>query len=160
MLIEKSGNIFNSLSEGIVIPVNTKGILGAGLAKQAKSFFPLPCKIYTDACRKNLLQAGSVFPVENKNAIKAYKILIFTATKSDWRNPSSYEIVEKCAQNINAYLSESNLASIAIPALGCGLGGLEWTEVRKILLQNLTQTDLNTIIYLHEPIQKNQKGGI
>lgn len=152
-IIEKKGNIFNSLTDALVVPVNTKGVLGAGLAKQVKTFYPAPCHLYVDACREKLLEPGSVLSVTNANSFRAYSRIIFVATKDDWREPSTYEIIEKCAKNLKLYLYGADLYSVAVPALGCGLGGLDWGKVKTILLKTFANSRLDTFVHLYLPLE-------
>lgn len=152
-IIEKKGNIFDSLTDALVVPVNTKGVLGAGLAKQVKTFYPAPCYLYQDACRENLLEAGSVLAVSNANSFCAYNKIVFVATKDDWRKPSSYDIIEKCVKNLKLYLYGANLYSIAVPALGCGLGELDWKIVKELILRTFRNSKLDTFLHLYSPLE-------
>ena len=43
-----------------------------------------------------------------------------------------------------------NITSLAIPALGCGNGGLEWKDVGPMLYQHLLQLDIPVELYIPE----------
>ena len=46
--------------------------------------------------------------------------------------------------------NELNITSLAIPALGCGNGGLEWKDVGPMLYQHLLQLDIPVELYIPE----------
>ena len=128
MLIRKEGNIFDSKAEVLVNPVNAVGVMGAGLALQFKKEYPTMFTKYADACRKGELKAGEVFVTEEND------ITIFNAvTKSHWKDKSKYVDIIKCLRNIGEMMWYFSKESIAIPMLGCGLGGLEESIVDQLI---------------------------
>lgn len=138
-------DIFALKSDYIVNPVNCVGVMGAGLAKQFKEKFPENYKSYKLACVTKKLRPGGIhiFEETGTNIINA-------ATKKHWRLPSNTEYVRNCVQNIRDLIIDQNVKSIAIPALGCGLGGLDWPTVKNILEENLK--DLTSVeIYIILP---------
>lgn len=52
MIREKSGDILKARTEALVNPVNTRGVLGAGLARQFKLAYPTMADSYTTQCRR------------------------------------------------------------------------------------------------------------
>ena len=55
-----SGNILTDESKAIVIPVNTMGIAGAGLARQWKIQYPDEHRLYVEVCKDHRLNIGEV----------------------------------------------------------------------------------------------------
>jgi O-acetyl-ADP-ribose deacetylase (regulator of RNase III) len=51
-------------------------------------------------------------------------------TKRHWRGKSRIEDIDSGLAALVAEVERLGIRSIAIPPLGCGLGGLEWSEVR------------------------------
>lgn len=139
-------SIFDSPAQVITNPVNTVGVMGAGLAKAFKLRFPTLDRAYRKMCYNGKLQTGR--PILARNTNGGPDILLFP-TKQDWRNPSRYEYIELGCAYIAEHYSKWNITSIAFPALGCGLGGLNWNEVRKIIEAELAETHLS--IYYHLP---------
>ena len=43
---------------------------------------------------------------------------------------------------------KEDILSLAMPALGCGLGRLEWRDVGPVMCRQLTQMDIPVVIYL------------
>jgi O-acetyl-ADP-ribose deacetylase (regulator of RNase III) len=45
------------------------------------------------------------------------------------------------------YLKTNPIKSLAIPALGCGNGGLDWKLVKPMIVNHLAELDLSVWIY-------------
>lgn len=122
-LIEK-GNIFNSSCEYLVNPVNCVGVMGKGLALEFKNKYPLNFEIYKKACDNASFNIGNllIVPVDNK-------FIVNFPTKKHWRNKSDLEFIKIGLEELKLAIKEFNIKSIALPKLGCGLGGLDWNEV-------------------------------
>jgi O-acetyl-ADP-ribose deacetylase (regulator of RNase III) len=128
----------------IVLPVNTSLVMGAGLAKEAARRYP----------KLGQLQSSLYWTLDFKPGTAQAccwkgKTFILAATKDNWRNPSQLAWVEGlCAKgqgirqgqagSIEDTLLDVEVGSIGIPALGCGLGGLSYAQVRPLV------TDLAT----------------
>lgn len=144
-----SGNILDDKSSGIVIPVNTEGIAGAGLAKQWAERYKGAYKYYKLLCEEKILRVGIVLP-----AIEGGKWFLCFPTKDEWRYSSRIEYIRSgMISLIDLVVPTLELKSIAIPALGCGLGGLEWDEVHQVILDSLeVLSDINNItVTIYEP---------
>lgn len=122
-LIEK-GNIFNSSCEFLVNPVNCVGVMGKGLALEFKNKYPLNFEIYKKACDNASFNIGNllIVPVDNK-------FIVNFPTKKHWRNKSDLEFIKIGLEELKVAIKDFNIKSIALPKLGCGLGGLDWNEV-------------------------------
>ena len=122
-LIEK-GNIFNSSCEFLVNPVNCVGVMGKGLALEFKNKYPLNFEIYKKVCDNASFNIGNllIVPVDNK-------FIVNFPTKKHWRNKSDLEFIKIGLEELKVAIKDFNIKSIALPKLGCGLGGLDWNEV-------------------------------
>jgi O-acetyl-ADP-ribose deacetylase (regulator of RNase III) len=140
----KQGDIFQSPCEVLVNPVNCVGIMGAGLAKQFKERWPKYFADYKFRCMQKKLHRGMVYLWEGEDQ----KILTFP-TKYHWRQDAdlfhlSLGLKNFCAQ-INGGVLPST--SYAFPALGAGLGGLEWEPVHKLLDETLSTLKIDMEVY-------------
>lgn len=70
-------------------------------------------------------------------------------TKKHWRQKSRLAYIETGLQDLVRVIETKGIQSIAVPALGCGLGGLDWREVKKLLEQYLGCLDVE--VYVYEP---------
>lgn len=77
--------------------------------------------------------------------------LLNVATKDHWRHPSRIEWIERGVENIaKEVISLNYLAehyTLAIPKLGCGYGGLDWAEVKPIIVNGLKELTCQVVIY-------------
>lgn len=106
-------SIFTSEADLILIPVNTSKVMGAGIAKQFKNKHPQGFKEYVVWCER-----GSPLPgIWNNYG--------FFPTKKHWKDKSDYRQIKR---DLSFYIGVDTIQSIAVPPLGCGLGGLEPNE--------------------------------
>lgn len=160
MIREVTGNILTADVEALVNPVNTVGVMGAGLAKQVKLAYPGVFREYVEACRSGLLAPGCVMAhrVNNPTGSSCLRYIISFPTKQDWRNPSrlvrdglvSLRDTLKWIPIDNPALAP--IRSIALPCLGCGLGGLDWAEVRELIHAKLGDLhEIEILLYTGTP---------
>jgi O-acetyl-ADP-ribose deacetylase (regulator of RNase III) len=131
IILDPPADIFASNARAIVIPTNCYGANGAGLAKMAAQRWPTWDRQYRALCKGTPIEPGSVhfFDVQESNTTR---VVIALPTKDHWSDPSRLPWVEAGIRALADALHESNL-SVAIPALGCGLGELQWDDVRPLL---------------------------
>ena len=127
-------------AEAIVIPVNTVGVPGAGLAKAWAKKDPDAAGVYKALCEKGLVTIGEINII-----IHGESRWIMFPTKEHWMHPSQLEWIEKGLMDLQPQVT--GLESLAVPALGCGLGGLEWETVRRLLEKYLTPLSASITIY-------------
>ncbi len=133
MIKKTKGNIVKADAEALVNTVNCVGIMGKGIALQFKKAFPEAYfKDYQDACKRGDLQPGKIQVWETGTLLNPKYIINFP-TKKHWKGSSKYEYIESGLQALVDVIKERNIRSIAIPPLGSGLGGLQWTRVREMI---------------------------
>ncbi len=144
-----TGNIFDSSAVALVNTVNTVGVMGKGIALQFKEAFPENYRIYRKVCRENKLHVGEMLVTEEESPILGTKIIINFPTKQHWRFPSEYTYISEGLTALKKVITEREIASIAIPALGSHNGGLEWPRVKQMMEDALS--DIDCEIYIYEP---------
>lgn len=123
-------------------PVNCVGVMGAGLARQFRDKYPKNYVAYSIACANKECTIGTVFPFKENG-----KLIVNFPTKNDWRFPSRIEYIEKGLPSLLAVLAYNNIKSVAIPQLGCGLGGLNWKDVKPLILETFKDIEIELDIY-------------
>lgn len=139
------GNLFDSKAEALVNAVNTVGVMGKGIALEFKNRFPHNFTVYKEACEKGNLKTGFVLPVAENDG----RIILNFPTKAHWKDASKYEYIETGLKSLKEQIKIYGLKSVAIPPLGCGLGGLEWAKVRRMIENELSSVNIQ--IYVYEP---------
>lgn len=147
MIEYKTGDILREDAEALVNTVNSVGIMGRGIALQFKNAFPENFKSYAAACGRNEVQPGRMFVVETGRLTNPRYIINFP-TKRHWRGKSRIEDIEAGLAALAEEIRSRNIRSIAIPPLGSGLGGLDWSDVRPRIEARLRGlSDIKIIIF-------------
>lgn len=149
MITYTKGNLLEADAEVLVNTVNTVGVMGKGIALQFKQAFPENFKIYEKACRKDKLQPGKILVVPTGQYINPKFIFNFP-TKRHWRGKARVEDIELGLTDLVRLVKELQIQSIAIPPLGCGFGGLNWSDV-KPLIENAASQMANVQVIVFEP---------
>lgn len=143
-----TGDIFESNASAIINTVNLVGIMGKGLALQFKKRYPENFKAYKLACQNGSIGIGKLF-VTKTGADENIRYIINFPTKKDWRKPSEYVYIEEGLNDLERIIEQLNLKSVAIPPLGAGNGGLEWSVVRQMITDRFSGSA--TDIFVYEP---------
>lgn len=138
MITYQTGNILHDQADAIINTVNTVGVMGKGLALQFKKAFPDNFKVYKKACDNKLVTTGQVLPV-SLNSISAPFYIINFPTKAHWKGKSQLEYIEQGLESLKTEVKRLELKSVAIPALGSGLGGLPWQDVEQMIQHSLAE---------------------
>ena len=149
MIEYKTGDILKEEAEALVNTVNCVGVMGRGIALQFKHAFPENFKAYVAQCKSNAMQPGRVLVFETGQLTSPRYIINFP-TKRHWRGKSRMEDIESGLASLAQEIRSRNIRSIAIPALGSGLGGLKWPEVR-VRLQTALKEFEDVKIIIFEP---------
>ena len=126
MIEYRSGDILKSEAEALVNTVNCVGVMGRGVALQFKNAFPENFKAYAAACKREQVQPGRMFVFETGQLTPPRYIINFP-TKRHWRGKSRIEDIEAGLVALVAEIRARRIRSIALPPLGAGLGGLDWS---------------------------------
>lgn len=132
MIAFKTGNLLAEDAEAIINTVNCVGIMGRGIALQFKKKYPDNYKAYEAACKRKEVQPGRMFVYETGTCTNPRFIINFP-TKRHWRGQSRMEDITAGLKDLIRIITENKISSIALPPLGCGLGGLEWARVRPLI---------------------------
>lgn len=150
MISYKTGDLFQDNAEALVNTVNCVGVMGRGIALQFKKRYPENFKEYEAKCKLGEIMPGRVAVFETNRFIHPKYIINFP-TKRHWRGASRIEDIESGLVDLYKVIKTYNIKSIAIPPLGCGLGGLDWPLVKsKIEAAFIDMDDVEINVY--EPV--------
>ena len=151
----RKGNLFGTDSQVICQGCNTLGKMGKGIALLFKERYPEMYQEYRNLCFTNRFIPGDLFVYKipegyhmgNTQSNIKYIFNLGTQPKPGPYAKVSY-IRESLLKGI-LYAREHNLSSIALPQIGCGLGGLNWNREVKPLLEELSAShpDITLIVY-------------
>lgn len=149
MIEYTTGNLLKADAEALVNTVNCVGFMGKGIALQFKQAFPENFKDYERACKKGEVKIGAIH-VHNQHSMINPKYIFNFPTKNHWKGKSKIEDIESGLISLLENIKRFDIESIAIPPLGCGLGGLEWNEVRPLITDVLLEVP-NVKVLLFSP---------
>lgn len=152
MISFKQQDIFKTETEAVINTVNTVGVMGKGIALQFKQKYPENFKAYEKACKNQDLKIGKMFVTETNSMLNPKYIINFP-TKEHWKATSKIEYIKEGLIDLKKIFIDHNIKSVAIPPLGSGNGGLNWEEVKLLIISELN--DLKDIeIIILEPSDK------
>jgi len=142
-MIEITGNIFDQDCDAICITTNGMckldsqenlvAVMGAGLAKHAQTRYPkLPLML-----AGHLMESGNHVGLIYHSAIQVppvspYDIVAFP-TKHHWKHDSHITLVLRSLAELNRLTDTYGWKKVILPRVGCGLGGLNWDNVKPYL---------------------------
>ncbi|MFZ4634977.1 MAG: type II toxin-antitoxin system antitoxin DNA ADP-ribosyl glycohydrolase DarG [Saprospiraceae bacterium] len=141
------GNLLESQAEALVNTVNTVGVMGKGIALQFKKEYPENYKEYVKACKDKTIAIGKLLVIEEQTLMGGKKTIINFPTKTDWRKPSEYSYIEQGLTALVRIIQARGIKSLALPPLGAGNGGLEWSRVKAMIEKHLSAVDCLVLVY-------------
>ncbi|MFD4461585.1 macro domain-containing protein [Nocardia sp. NPDC058480] len=136
MIREQSGDLLRADVEALVNAVNTVGVMGKGIALKFKQTYPEMFQEYARAARAGEVQIGAMH-VWATGATSGPRFIINFPTKRHWRSPSRLADVAAGLPSLAETIERNEIRSVAIPALGCGHGGLDWERVEPLIRHTL-----------------------
>jgi len=136
-----NGNLLNAPVDALVNTVNTEGVMGKGIALQFKQAFPAMYKEYERACKLGEIKLGKVHVYDLGGLVGGPRWIVNFPTKGHWRSKSKLSDIKSGLEDLVSEVQRLGIRSIALPPLGCGLGGLNWDDVRPLIEQAFLTCD-------------------
>lgn len=153
MITILQGNIFDSKAKALVNPINCHGVSGAGLALEFARRFPINDIFLHNMVECGKIRLGEVLPFYRYGVKDKLTIILNFPTKWHWTNKSSMKDIDKGLDSLKSFLLVESVESVAIPALGCGLGGLNWKLVRDLTVSKFEDCDFEIRVELYAPLR-------
>lgn len=142
----KTGTLFTETVDALINTVNTVGIMGKGVALQFKDKYPDNYRQYKAACARGEVKIGQMFVTETGLVTPRY--IINFPTKEHWKGFSKLSYIEHGLDNLIETINRLQIRSIAMPPLGSGNGGLQWSIVKPLILDKInTLPEVSFTIY-------------
>jgi O-acetyl-ADP-ribose deacetylase (regulator of RNase III)/uncharacterized protein YwgA len=137
------GDILQSKAQTLINTVNCVGVMGKGIALEFKKRFPEMFKDYVERCERKEIKPGA--PYLYKTLLPPQ--IVNFPTKDHWKSVSRIADIERGLQVLLSRYKEWGVTSLAIPALGCGNGQLEWKAVGPLIYRYASQMDVPVELY-------------
>ena len=141
------GNLLEADVDALVNTVNTKGVMGKGVALQFRRAFPENYEAYRAACNAGEIQLGRMFVVPLTSHLGGPRLIINFPTKKHWKSRSRIADIEAGLADLRRVIDEHGIRTLALPPLGCGLGGLEWSDVRPRIEAALADSAAHALVF-------------
>lgn len=125
---EVTGNLLNAEEVAIGHGVNTKGLMGAGVAKAIREAYPQISGSYIEWCKT--ARGGDV----QLYKVSPERIIVNIATQELPGADARYEWLVAGLDKAVEQLQRLGVYKLALPRIGCGIGGLDWNAVKQIIL--------------------------
>lgn len=153
LLDPSSSNLFDTPQAALVNPVNCVGAMGKGLALEFKTRFPQNFKAYRTACLAHQSNPAALLGTLITPTFEKGQWIINLPTKLHFKNPSRLIWIISACKALDQFCQANQISRCAIPALGSGLGGLDWdTQVKPMLTQVLGTSSVEYIVYPPQPL--------
>jgi O-acetyl-ADP-ribose deacetylase (regulator of RNase III) len=131
MIRPGEGNLLLAPVEALVNTVNTEGVMGKGIALQFREAYGDMYRNYVDACKGGRVRLGKMHVYDQGALVKdGPRYIINFPTKGHWRSKSKLSDIEAGLRDLVRVINEYGIRSIAVPPLGCGNGGLNWSDIK------------------------------
>ncbi len=137
------GDLFETKAQTRVNTVNCVGVMGKGVALEFRKRFPAMFEDYLARCQRGEVRLGKPYLYRDSSAVR----IVNFPTKQHWRSPSHLADIGRGLDYFLAHAAEWEIRSVAFPPLGCGNGGLEWTEVGPLLYAKLRDAEFDVDVY-------------
>ncbi|UBB18332.1 type II toxin-antitoxin system antitoxin DNA ADP-ribosyl glycohydrolase DarG [Comamonas odontotermitis] len=143
-----NGNLLEAPVSALVNTVNTEGVMGKGIALQFRNMFPDMFKDYAAACKAGHVELGKMHIYHVSSFGEGPEWIINFPTKGKWRSKSKVSDIEAGLDDLVINIKRLNIQSIAVPPLGCGNGGLDWSVVLPIIEDKLKSVqNVRVLVY-------------
>lgn len=137
------GDLFASQAQTLANTVNCVGVMGKGVALEFKKRWPTMFEDYQRRCTLKQVRLGEPYLYRDVTGVW----IVNFPTKEHWRSPSRVAYIERGLNYLVAHAEEWGIRSLALPPLGCGNGGLEWSEIGPLIYRKLHQVPFDVEVY-------------
>lgn len=157
MIHEISGDILFSRAKAIAQGVAPNDDFHNGLALQLRERMPALYKDFRHYCQTRHPKSGELWTWMSADGRFIVNLLTRDAAYGAGSKPghASASHVNHALHALRALIQKEKIPSIALPRLACGIGGLDWSDIRPLIDKQLG--DLGIPVYVYATYQKGVK---
>lgn len=157
MFHELSGDILLSGAKAIAHGVAPNDDFHQGLALQLRERMPALYKDFRHYCQTQHPKSGGLWTWMSSDAHYIVNLFTQEGAYDHGSKPGHATLshVNHALHALHAFALKEKVSSIALPRLACGVGGLNWDDVKPLIEKQLG--DLGIPIYIYATYQKGVK---
>ncbi|MEZ5558692.1 MAG: macro domain-containing protein [Pseudomonadales bacterium] len=149
MLKEVSGDILLSEADAIAHGIAPGDHFNQGLALSLRERYPAMAKDFRHYCQISHPKPGDIWTWASADGRRIVNLLTQEEAPSKNAKPgkASTHNVNVALRHLKQLCRDEGWKSLALPRLATGVGGLDWTEVRELIGNQLGDLDIPVYLY-------------
>lgn len=148
---EVSGDILETNAEAIAHGIAPFDHFNQGLALNLKQEWPSMARDFRHYCHQTNPGPGSAWIWSGPGGKRIINLLTQEASEGEKHSghpgKSSLSIVRKALKSLAEIIQQEKIQSVALPKLACGVGGLNWQDVKPLIYEYLRHSGAQIILY-------------
>lgn len=161
MIHEVSGDILLTKATAIAHGIAPHDHFDQGLAKALRERWPAMPKDFRHYCHERNPKTGEIWTWSGPG-VRIINLMTQEPAPSETAHPgkASLSNVRHSLEALRKEIQKEKLASVAMPRLASGVGGLAWTDVRPLLQEYLGDLPAAVFVYatFHSGVQALEPG--
>jgi O-acetyl-ADP-ribose deacetylase (regulator of RNase III) len=121
---------------------NCAGAMGAGIAIEFKRRWPRMFDEYVARCADGRFRLGDVF-VWSEGEHTVFNL----GTQEHWRKKAQIPALTKSLAKMLELAAHAGIERVGLPRIGAGLGGLDWTRVKKVIAEAGKESPVTMVVF-------------
>ncbi len=149
MIYEVEGDILLTGAEAIAHGIAANDPMDQGLAASLHKDYPAMHKDFHHWCHHQHPKIGSAWIWSGTKGARIVNLITQEGGYDHGSKPGKASVtgVNKALRELKKLIAAENLSSVALPRLATGVGGLDWNDVRPLIMNQLADIDATVFIY-------------
>ena len=144
------GNLLEATEPLIAHGCNAQGVMGSGVAKYVREKWPKAYEDYHDWCERHSVGREELLGKNRYFSINKNQTLVNAITQVNYGQGKQARYIAVIECLVTAAVDYERLdpnLEIAIPLIGCGLGGLKWEVLKELLEEVEEKYNFGFVVY-------------
>jgi len=149
VLYEVTGDILLSKAAAVAHGVGPNDNFHQGLALSLREQWPALYQDFRHFCKTQKAEPGELWAWAGADGRRIINLFTQEPPRSAGGHPgrATVQHVGHALRRLHALVEKEKIASLALPRLATGVGGLEWSAVQPLVQQHLGSLNIPVLIY-------------
>lgn len=152
MLHQVSGDILKTKAAVIAHGVAPNDPFHSGLALQLREQFPAMYRDFRHYCQTTHAKAGDIWAWAGAGSAGPVRLVALMTQEGGYGHgekpkPATLANVNHALRGLQKWIKDERPASLALPKLATGVGGLDWKDVSPLITEHLSGAGLPVYVY-------------